>query len=81
MLLFMPILGIAISLTTIVGMFYGAKEFDKLLSVVHYGINRAVFITTISVIFFFVLAKNILPIFSSNTLVIDIGVTYLKIII
>jgi putative MATE family efflux protein len=81
MLLFMPILGIAISLTTIVGMFYGAKEFDKLLSVVYYGINRAVIITTVSVIIFFLLAKNILPIFSSNSLVIDIGVTYLKIII
>ena len=81
MLLFMPILGIAISLTTIVGMFFGAKEFEKLLSVVYYGINRAVLITTISVVLFFVLASNILPIFSSNPLVIDIGVTYLKIII
>ena len=81
MLLFMPILGIAISLTTIVGMFYGAKEFDKLLSVVYYGIIRAVIITTVSVIIFFLLAKNILPIFSSNSQVIDIGVTYLKIII
>ena len=81
MLLFMPILGIAISLTTIVGMFYGAKEYKKLLSVVYYGINRAVIITTISVILFFMLAKNILPIFSSNLIVIDIGVTYLKVII
>ena len=81
MLLFMPILGIAISLTTIVGMFYGAKEYKKLLSVVYYGINRAVIITIISVILFFMLAKNILPIFSSNLMVIDIGVTYLKVII
>lgn len=81
MLLFMPILGIAISLTTIVGMFYGAKEYKKLLSVVNYGINRAVIITTISVILFFILAKNILPIFSSNLMVVDIGVTYLKVII
>jgi putative MATE family efflux protein len=81
MLLFMPILGIAISLTTIVGMFFGAKEYKKLLSVVNYGINRAVIITIISVIIFFVLAENILPIFSSNTHVVDIGVTYLKIII
>ena len=81
MLLFMPILGIAISLTTIVGMFYGAKEYKKLLSVVYYGINRAVIITTISVILFFMLAKKILPIFSSNLMVIDIGVTYLKVII
>jgi putative MATE family efflux protein len=81
MLLFMPILGIAISLTTIVGMFYGAKEYKKLLSVVYYGINRAVIITTISVILFFMLAKKILPLFSSNLMVIDIGVTYLKVII
>ena len=81
MLLFMPILGIAISLTTIVGMFYGAKEYKKLLSVVYYGINSAVIITIISVILFFMLAKNILPIFSSNLMVIDIGVTYLKVII
>ena len=81
MLLFMPILGIAISLTTIVGMFYGSKEFEKLLTVVYYGINRAVIITTMSVIIFFILANNILPVFSSNLLVIDIGVTYLKIII
>ena len=81
MLLFMPILGIAISLTTIVGMFYGAKEYKKLLSVVYYGISRAVIITTISVILFFMLAKNILPIFSSNLMVVDIGVTYLKVII
>jgi putative MATE family efflux protein len=81
MLLFMPILGIAISLTTIVGMFYGAKEYKKLLSVVYYGINRAVIITTISVILFFMLAKKILPIFSSNLMVVDIGVTYLKVII
>jgi Na+-driven multidrug efflux pump len=51
------------------------------LSVVNYGINRAVIITIISVIIFFVLAENILPIFSSNTHVVDIGVTYLKIII
>ena len=79
MLLFMPILGIAISLTTIVGMFYGAKEYKKLLSVVYYGINRAIIITTISVILFFMLAKNILPIFSSNLMVVDIGVTYLKV--
>ena len=81
MLLFMPILGIAISLTTIVGMFYGSQEFEKLLAVVYYGINRAVVITTMSVIILFLLANNILPVFSSNSLVIDIGVTYLKIII
>ena len=81
MLLFMPILGIAISLTTIVGMFYGSKEYEKLLSVVSYGISRAFLITSIGVVFLFIFADNILTIFSSDSLVIKIGVTYLKIII
>jgi putative MATE family efflux protein len=40
MLLFMPCLGIAIALTTIVGMFFGAKEFSKLVWIVKYGISR-----------------------------------------
>ena len=81
MLLFMPILGIAISLTTIVGMFYGSKEYEKLLSVVSYGISRAFLITSIGVVFLFIFADNILTIFSSDSLVLNIGITYLKIII
>ena len=81
MLLFMPILGIAISLTTIVGMFYGAKENDKLLSVVNYGLNRAFLITLISVLILFISAEMILPIFTSSSEVINVGVTYLKIIV
>lgn len=81
MLLFMPILGIAIALTTIVGMFYGAKENDKLLSVVNYGLNRAFLITLISVLILFISADMILPIFTSSSEVINVGVTYLKIIV
>tara|TARA_B100000575_G_scaffold103499_1_gene82495 strand:+ start:538 stop:1881 length:1344 start_codon:yes stop_codon:yes gene_type:complete len=81
MLLFMPILGIAIALTTIVGMFYGAKENDKLLSVVNYGLNRAFLITLISVLILFISAEMILPIFTSSSEVINVGVTYLKIIV
>ena len=73
--------GVMFGVAPIIAQHYGAKEFDKILSVVSYGIVRAVIITTISVLLFFVLASNILPIFSTNLLVIDIGVTYLKIII
>ena len=55
-------------MTTLVGMFYGAKEFDKILSVVSYGIVRAVIITTISVLLFFVLAiAGIFLFFESKT--------------
>jgi len=81
MLLFMPCLGIAIALTTIVGMFFGAKEFSKLVWVVKYGISRAVIITAINVAILFLAAEKILPIFSSNQEVLSVGITYLKIIV
>ena len=81
MLLFMPILGIGISLTTMVGMFFGAKEYKKLIWIIKYGISRAVYITTFSVMVLFLSAEMILPLFSDNKQVLDIGVTYLRIII
>ncbi len=81
MLLFMPILGIAISLTTIVGMFFGAKEYKKLVSIVRYGLLRAVYITIISVAILFIFADRILPLFSDDSEVLNIGITYLRIII
>ena len=81
MLLFMPILGIAISLTTIVGMFFGAKEYEKLVSIVKYGISRAIYITLLSVTILFILADRILPLFSDDPEVLNIGITYLRIII
>ena len=81
MLLFMPILGIAISLTTMVGMFFGAKEYKKLVWIVKYGILRAIYITVISVAILFIFAHRILPIFTDNSEVLNIGITYLRIII
>ena len=81
MLLFMPCLGIAIALTTIVGMFFGAQEFSKLVWVVKYGISRAVIITTVNVAILFLAAEKILPIFSANQEVLSVGITYLKIIV
>tara|TARA_B100001245_G_scaffold45213_1_gene29349 strand:- start:451 stop:1812 length:1362 start_codon:yes stop_codon:yes gene_type:complete len=81
MLLFMPCLGIAIALTTIVGMFFGAKEFSKLIWVVKYGISRAFMITIVNVAILFLSAEIILPIFTSNQEVLSIGITYLKIIV
>ncbi len=81
MLLFMPCLGIAIALTTIVGMFFGAKEFSKLVWVVKYGISRAVIITIVNVAILFLSAEMILPIFTSNQEVLSVGITYLKIIV
>ena len=81
MLLFMPCLGIAIALTTIVGMFFGAKEFSKLIWIVKYGISRAVIITIVNVVILYLSAEMILPVFTTNPTVLEVGITYLQIIV
>jgi putative MATE family efflux protein len=81
MLLFMPCLGIAIALTTIVGMFFGAREFSKLVWIIKYGISRAFMITIVNVVILFLSAEIILPIFTSNQEVLSVGITYLRIIV
>ena len=45
MLVFLPIMGIASALTTIIGMFFGAKEYDKIRFITKYGISRSIFIS------------------------------------
>ena len=52
MLVFLPIMGIASALTTIIGMFFGAKEYDKIRFITKYGISRSIFITLIASVFF-----------------------------
>ena len=48
MLIFLPIFAIAGAMTTLVGMFYGAKELSALNQVIHYGIKSAFLITLIA---------------------------------
>ena len=58
MIVFLPIFGIASALTTIIGMFYGAKEFDKIKSISFYGIKSSLLITSISSVFYLFLHER-----------------------
>ena len=78
MLLFMPILGIAISLTTIVGMFYGAKEIKKIKFITRYGISRSVMITVTGSILLFLLAPIVVTAFTKEEVIQTIAVGYLR---
>ncbi len=53
MLVFLPIFSIAASLTTLVGMFFGAKEYEALRFTIKYGIISAFFLTVLSSTFIF----------------------------
>ena len=78
-LFFIPIISIATSMVTLVGMFYGAKRLDLINKVISYGLKNAVAISCIFGIFFFTSSKFIFPVFTNDTKIIKIGIEYFKI--
>ena len=78
MLVFLPIFSIAASLTTLVGMFFGAKEYDILRFTIKYGIMSAFFITVLSSVLIYLFADLAVGFFTDDELIISIAVTFLK---
>ncbi len=79
--IFLPIMAIATALTTLVGMFYGAKDFENVKFIIKYGMLRSVFITTIGSIIIFILAPLIVQGFSNEPEIQQTAVTYLRLIV
>jgi len=80
MMVFLPIMSIGASLTTLVGMFFGAREITKMKYVVKYGISRAVLITLVSSTLVFLFAPVIVSVFSDSDYIHETAVTYLRLI-
>ena len=78
MLVFLPIFSIAASLTTLVGMFFGAKEYDILRFTIKYGIMSAFCITVLSSVLIYLFADLAVGFFTDDELIISIAVTFLK---
>jgi putative MATE family efflux protein len=80
MLIFLPIMAIATALTTLVGMFFGAEDYEKLRWIVKYGITRSVIITFIGSASVFILAPFIVQAFTTNQTIYSQTVQYLRLI-
>lgn len=80
MLVLLPIMSIGAALTTLVGMFYGAEEIDKLKMIVKYGYGRSFLITIVSSSIIFLFAPIIVTGFTPSAGVQHIAVTYLRLI-
>ena len=78
MLVFLPIFSIAASLTTLVGMFFGAKEYEALRFTIKYGIMSAFFLTVLSSIFIFFFAEIAVGFFTEDALIISISANFLR---
>jgi putative MATE family efflux protein len=79
--IFLPIMAIATALTTLVGMFYGAKDFENVKLIIRYGMLRSIFITTIGSTIIFVLAPLIVKVFSNELEIQQIAIIYLRLIV
>ena len=80
MVVFLPIFGIASALTTMVGMYYGANEIDKIRYITKYGISRAFIITAIGSILLYIFAPVIISVFTNEIVIKNIAVDYLRVI-
>lgn len=80
MLIFLPIFAIAGGLTTLVGMFFGAKKLAELNFIVKYGISRAFFITLISSAVVYYFANTFATWFTEDQEIISVSVELLRLL-
>ena len=80
MLIFLPIFAIAGGMTTLVGMFYGAKEIRALNQIIRYGILSAFFITLVSSAFVYLFADIFSSWFTKDQEIIDVSVGFLRLL-
>ena len=78
-LFFIPIISIATSMVTIVGMFYGAKRFDLIDKIINYSLKISISISILFGLLFYTSSKYILPLFTNDIEIINIGVGYFSI--
>lgn len=79
--IFLPIMAIATALTTLVGMFYGAKDFDNVKLIIKYGMSRSFWMSTIGSILIFIFAPQLVRVFSNEAEILSIAIVYLRYIV
>lgn len=77
----MPVISIAASLVTLVGMFYGAGRMDLVRKVTAYAIRRAVLIGVVLGAVFFAFAPEMVSVFTGDTEIHRTGVQYLRFLV
>jgi len=78
-LFFIPIISLATSMVTLVGMFFGAKKYDLINTTLLYCIKCSLLISILFGLIFYFFSYKIFPIFITDIEVINIGVGYFNI--
>ena len=75
-LFFIPIISLATSMVTLIGMFYGAKKNHLLNNLIYFALKVSISISIIYAVFFLAFSENILSLFTNDNKIINIGVGY-----
>jgi putative MATE family efflux protein len=75
----MLIVGISVSLLTLVGMFYGAQRFPMVRSISWYGVRMGVAMTSLIGLAFFIAPQLLLRVFTDEPQILALGAAYLRI--
>jgi putative MATE family efflux protein len=78
MVIFLPIMSIAFGLTTLVGMFHGAQELDKVKYIIKYGLTRSFMITVVISIIVYAYAPQLIVGFTKDIYIQNTAVKYLR---
>ena len=79
--IFLPIMAIATALTTLVGIFYGAKDSDNVKLIIKYGVSRSIFVTAVISALVYILAPWLVKAFSNEPEILSIAVNYIRLIV
>ena len=78
-LFFIPIISLATSMVTLIGMFFGAKKYNLINDIFSYGIKAGIIISSIFGLIFYTSSEFILSLFTNDINIIQIGKSYFKI--
>ncbi len=77
----MPLVALASSLVTLVGMFYGARRPDLLTGILRYAMVRAVAIGVVVAVAFWFLAPQLVRMFTRDDEILDLGIRYVRVLV
>lgn len=75
----LPVIAIAVSLVTLVGMFSGARREDLVRAVVRYAVTRSIALAFVVGALFYVFASSLFGVFGDDPAITAAGVSYLHI--
>ncbi len=75
---FLPVMAIAGSMVTLVGMFYGAQRFDLITQVIKDGLRYGIMIGLVSGVIFYIIAPYVFKIFTDDPTVNAVAISIIR---